>query len=243
MDLARRLLLTGGLILIGEQSNTQIFLGALLCLIWLMLITVRRPYEAYWDNVLSIVLSLQLLLIMLCGMALEMNRLTPKKTVDINEENERNAFGALMVAFSVVIVSTSIAAIIITIPCLRDRLVEKYFEKFGNEEEVMAESTDEQDTAPKAKKKRRMSSRDLIKKAAATEESNATPEIGIEMTSTSQMQSNPMGIDKNRRPSSKRVRRLSASLKARRTSKQDVQPITGGDEDTQIRIYEDIQEM
>ena len=243
MDLARRLLLTGGLILIGEQSNTQIFLGALLCLIWLMLITVRRPYEAYWDNVLSIVLSLQLLLIMLCGMALEMNRLTPKKTVDINEENERNAFGALMVAFSVVIVSTSIAAIIITIPCLRDRLVEKYFEKFGNEEEVMAESTDEQDTAPKAKKKRRMSSRDLIKKAAATKESNANPEIGIEMTSTSQLPSNPMGGDKSRRPSSKRVRRLSASLKARRTSKQDVQPITGGDEDTQIRIYEDIQGM
>ena len=243
MDLARRLLLTGGLILIGEQSNTQIFLGALLCLIWLMLITVRRPYEAYWDNALSIVLSLQLLLIMLCGMALEMNRLTPKKTVDTNEENERSAFGALMVAFSVVIVSTSIAAIIITIPCLRDRLVEKYFEKFGNEEEVMAESTDEQDTAPKAKKKRRMSSRDLIKKAAATEESNATPEIGIEMTSTSQLPSNPMGGDKSRRPSSKRVRRLSASLKARRNSKQDVQPITGGDEDTQIRIYEDIQEM
>ena len=86
-----------------------------------------------------------------------------------------------MVAFSVVIVSTSIAAIIITIPCLRDRLVEKYLEKFGNEDEVMAESTDEQDTAPKAKKKRRMSSRDLIKKAAATEESNATPEIGIEI--------------------------------------------------------------
>ena len=119
VDLTRRLLLTGGLILVGEQSNTQIFLGALLCLIWLMLITVRRPYAAYWDNVLSIVLSLQLVLIMLCGMALEMNRLTPELSAD---PYERSSFGLLMVAFSVVIIATALAAIVVTIPCLRDRI-------------------------------------------------------------------------------------------------------------------------
>ena len=229
VDLARRLLLTGGLILIGEQSNTQIFLGALLCVIWLMLVTVRRPYEAYWDNVLSIVLSLQLVLIMLCGMALEMNRLTPKKAAD---PYERNAFGALMVAFSIVIVSTSIVAIIITIPCLRDRLVEKYVEKFGGEEEGMQEE-EEQEQEPPAKKKRRLSSRDLIKKVAAEEkESNANPEIGIEMTQLS----NPMAVEKSRRRSSKRVRRLSASVKVRRNSQNEPSP--GGGEDTQINIHE-----
>ena len=50
-----------------DTQFTQIFLGALLCFVWLMLVTIRRPYEAYWDNVLSIVLSSQLVLIMLCG--------------------------------------------------------------------------------------------------------------------------------------------------------------------------------
>ena len=34
VDMLRRLLLTGGLIILGESSNTQIFLGALICMAW-----------------------------------------------------------------------------------------------------------------------------------------------------------------------------------------------------------------
>jgi hypothetical protein len=120
LDLLRRLLLTGALIIVGEQSNTQVFLGALLCLLWLLVVTVRRPYKAYWDNVLSILLSLQLVLIMLCGMALEMNRLTPNDAVD---PYESASFGVLMLVFSVIIIITAILAIVISIPCLRDPLI------------------------------------------------------------------------------------------------------------------------
>ena len=84
------------------------------------MVVVRRPYKAYWDNVLSILLSLQLVLIMLCGMALEMNRLTPEEAVD---PYESTSFGLLMVAFSVIIVVTAILAIVVSIPCARDPLV------------------------------------------------------------------------------------------------------------------------
>merc|ERR1711871_1170643 len=35
VDMFRRLSLTGGLIILGESSNTQIFLGALVCVAWL----------------------------------------------------------------------------------------------------------------------------------------------------------------------------------------------------------------
>ena len=160
VDLARRLLLTGGLILVGEQSNTQIFLGALLCVIWLMLVTVRRPYAAYWDNILSIVLSLQLVLIMLCGMALEMNRLTPGAASD---PYEKRSFGVLMVGFSIFIIITAIAAIIVTIPCLRDFLMKIYIKRCNKEEEK--ENQQEKSTlmggeggsTKKPKKKRRLS--------------------------------------------------------------------------------------
>ena len=123
LDLGRRLLLTGALILVGSQSNTQIFLGALLCLLWLLVVTVRRPYVAYWDNVLSIVLSLQLLLIMLCGMALEMNRLTPEL---VSDSYEAISFGILMVTFSIIIVITALISIVISVPFLRDPLVKCY---------------------------------------------------------------------------------------------------------------------
>jgi hypothetical protein len=197
-DLARRLLLTGGLILVGEQSNTQIFLGALLCFIWLMLVTVRRPYEAYWDNVLSIVLSSQLVLIMLCGMALEMNRLTPEKASDVYE---KRSFGLLMVAFSIFIVITALAAIVITIPCLRDRIVKIYLAKCISNDDYEEgthphnpfheHNKNKADRAkPKKiiklvatatkKKQRRLSSRDLLQQQ---EEKAKSPEI--EMTAVS----------------------------------------------------------
>ena len=59
-----------------------------------------------------------------CGMALEMNRLTPIEKA--SDEYEKKSFGLLMVAFSVFIVITALAAIVITIPCLRDRIVKSY---------------------------------------------------------------------------------------------------------------------
>ena len=173
VDLARRLLLTGGLILIGEQSNTQIFLGALLCFLWLMLVTIRRPYEAYWDNVLSIVLSSQLVLIMLCGMALEMNRLTPELASD---PYEKSSFGALMVAFSIIIIMTAIAAMVISIPCLRDRMAILYAKKCDKPKSDDDEDEDDKDDDIKNHKKRRLSSRELMKQNSGEEKN---PEIEL----------------------------------------------------------------
>ena len=232
VDLARRLLLTGGLILVGEQSNTQIFLGALLCFIWLMLVTVRRPYEAYWDNVLSIVLSSQLVLIMLCGMALEMNRLTPEKASDVYE---KKSFGLLMVAFSIFIVITALAAIVITIPCLRDRIVKIYLAKcISNDEEKNkifhnSISNDDKDfeiiedkpekttkrvaTATK-KKQRRLSSRDLLKRQEETVTSTE-----IEMTAVPIHSLSHFNKVKKNTGQKNRSRRLSQALKARNKSK------------------------
>merc|ERR1712166_288954 len=128
LDLGRRLLLTGALIMVGSQSNTQIFLGALLCQLWLLIVIVRRPYVAYWDNVLSIVLSLQLVLIMLCGMALEMNRLTPDAAAD---PYEAIGFSILMVTFSIAIIATAVFAIFVSIPCIRDPLVKRWVRCFA----------------------------------------------------------------------------------------------------------------
>ena len=59
----RRLLLTGGLIVLGERSNSQILLGALVCTCWLCVLLARRPYEAQWDNALSSMLAFQLLVV------------------------------------------------------------------------------------------------------------------------------------------------------------------------------------
>ena len=59
VDLLRRLILTGGLIMMGEESVAQIFLGVVVCVGWLCLLLYKRPYVVWWDNVIAIVLALQ----------------------------------------------------------------------------------------------------------------------------------------------------------------------------------------
>jgi len=122
VDLLRRLLLTGGLIVLGDASNVQIFLGGMVCACWLCLVIWRRPYGAFWDNVLSAVLSFQLLIIILSGMALEIYRLTPSYAQD---PYQRAAFGAFMVVASVFVIVSSLFAIFVSVPCVRDRAIAK----------------------------------------------------------------------------------------------------------------------
>ena len=75
VDLIRRLLLTGGLILVGEESTAQVFLGTIICVVWLLLIAFKRPYKAYYDNLLGTMLSANLLLTMVSGLCLKMYEL------------------------------------------------------------------------------------------------------------------------------------------------------------------------
>ena len=58
LDLFRRLLLTGGLIMMGEESIAQIFLGIIISFAWVSLLFYKRPYKSTWDNVVT-VLTLQ----------------------------------------------------------------------------------------------------------------------------------------------------------------------------------------
>ena len=119
----RRLLLTGGLILLGQTSNVQIFLGGLLCTCWLLVVAVKRPYVAFWDNALSILLSFQLLIIILSGMALEIYRLTPLYAQDVYQ---RNAFGVFMVVACVMVIAAVVVAIVISVPFVRNRVLKCY---------------------------------------------------------------------------------------------------------------------
>ena len=77
IDLLRRLVLTGGLIMMGEESVAQIFLGVVVCVAWLCLLIYKRPYAAWWDNVIAVVLALHLVFTLLAGLALKVYEATP----------------------------------------------------------------------------------------------------------------------------------------------------------------------
>jgi hypothetical protein len=80
LDLLRRLLLCGVLSLLNDVYNTnieivdtsgvQIMIGIFISFVWALAIAYKRPYVAYWDNVLSLTLSAHLFIILLVGMYL-----------------------------------------------------------------------------------------------------------------------------------------------------------------------------
>jgi hypothetical protein len=65
-------------------------------------------------------LSFQLLIIILTGMALEIYRLTPSYAQD---PYQRNAFSVFMVAASIFVLVAGLAAVVVSIPCIRDRVI------------------------------------------------------------------------------------------------------------------------
>ena len=121
VDLFRRLILTGGLILVGEHSIVQSLLGILTCTLWLVVVAIKFPYKAYWDNVLSITLSLGLLLSLVCGFGLEMYR---SRRLLNDEENgyEQVLFDWLLIIMTCGCLVLGVTGLILTLPCCRGML-------------------------------------------------------------------------------------------------------------------------
>jgi hypothetical protein len=86
---------------------------------WLCLVLFKRPYASFWDTALSGVLSFVLMLTLVSGVCMELYELKLGDT----DVYQRNAFGAVLIASIVVCLVLSIAAVILSTECLRDRVV------------------------------------------------------------------------------------------------------------------------
>ena len=123
LDMTRRLVLTAGLVVLGEDSNSQILLGGLICLVWLCLILIKRPFKAFWDNALSTLLSFQHLVVILTGMSLEINRLADdSKKIEYEQQLEDDAVAVLMVLSTVCVIVLGILSILLAVPCIQKRI-------------------------------------------------------------------------------------------------------------------------
>ena len=135
IDLIRRLILTGGLILIGnEEAVAQVFLGIFVSAMWFGLILYKKPYASSWDTALSGILSFVLMITLVSGVCLRLYELT----LDGTDLYEQNAFEVVLIASIIVCLVLGIAALIMSTECLRDRAA-KICEK--DKEKNLAEST------------------------------------------------------------------------------------------------------
>eukprot|EP00942_MAST-04A_sp_MAST-4A-sp1_P012240 g12240.t1 len=133
LDLLRRLILTGGLILVGEHSVIQILLGILTSMFWLLIVAIKFPYKAYWDNILSIALSLALVLSLICGFTLQLFHATRPDTNESIDGTryEDVIFDWILTSMSVVCVFLGIIACVLTVPVFQNYLG-KYLLKENN---------------------------------------------------------------------------------------------------------------
>ena len=119
LDMTRRLALTGGLIMMGEEGVAQMFLGIIICAGWLSLLIHKKPYVSMWDNALAMTLAAHLMVTMVSGMALKLYALTPNQ-----DEYQKNGFAAMLMIISVLSVIMGLFSIFAGMPCLR-----KFLEK------------------------------------------------------------------------------------------------------------------
>ena len=118
LDLFRRLLLTGGLIMMGEESAAQEFMGIVICAGWLSLLIHKKPYEAMIDNILAIILAAHLLLSLVAGMALKLYALTPEQDV-----YQREGFGIVLLTVTILCVVLGILSILAETLCIREKVL------------------------------------------------------------------------------------------------------------------------
>ena len=120
IDLFRRLMMTAGLILVRQSSVVQALLGAMTSLSWLLLVAIKFPYKAYWDNVLQIVLSSALLFALISGLALKLFRLDQHR----KDDYEQAFFDVLLILLTAGCIALGILGLAITLPCCADRFAE-----------------------------------------------------------------------------------------------------------------------
>jgi hypothetical protein len=120
VDLVRRLVLTGGLIMMGEESIAQIFLGIIICTMWLCLLIQKKPYKAEWDNLLAIIFAIHLNFTLVSGMSLKLYRVTPGQ-----DAYQQAGFGIVLILVSVACIVLGIVSILASIPCLRKYFIKK----------------------------------------------------------------------------------------------------------------------
>ena len=106
--------------MMGEESVAQIFLGIVICALWMSLLIHKKPYDAAWDNIIAIILSAHLLLTLVSGMALKLYALTPEQ-----DEYQREGFGVVLMTVSVICIVLGLASIVAGTPCIRERLEQK----------------------------------------------------------------------------------------------------------------------
>ena len=95
----KKITLTGGLVIIPAGSSSQVLVGMLVSLAYLLLIVRFEPYEDITEDRMQMCTSLQILFNLLTGLILRLDR---------DGEYEPNTIGIILIAMNAVVIVLSL---------------------------------------------------------------------------------------------------------------------------------------
>ena len=129
IEMNRKMVMTGGLILVGAGSSAQLFIAQWLTLIYMLLVLKLAPFRSLHDDWLSFVMSLQIMVTLMLAFALKTkgnNKSISTPTSKIDEgAYEDEIMGLIMVLLSWIALMCAVLCILLVVrELLHDHLSE-----------------------------------------------------------------------------------------------------------------------
>ena len=123
IEMLRKIFLTGGLLLVFKGQTSQLFVGQLICLAYLLLVVRTLPYQSDADDFLQTTVSSVILINLLIAMILKTDDSSPR-------QYDADSMGLMLIVLnSTVVLTVLVCILIILFPITCSRLQARMFKK------------------------------------------------------------------------------------------------------------------
>ena len=112
VEIARKVMMVGGLVILGAGTTSQVIIAILICIIYYALLANIEPYQSQDDNILAQCASMQLVFTLIFGLLLFTQQASGGRTLT---DEEAGYFGYLLVGMHVAVLSFGLMGMLLAL--------------------------------------------------------------------------------------------------------------------------------